>query len=391
MILAATLLTLPFAHSVHETEVVRRHDRADADYLQLALDYGQTCHVGLDGVGVLIAPRWILTAAHVARDLTFFEPTVRFLHADPDRGRRARVDRVVLHPGFLLSPREIDHDIALVRLAEPVDWIEPVPILRAGVERDLLFTLVGDGDLGTGATGAVGNDGRWRGATNRPVELRENALVFRFDAPGDAACTELEGFWGPGDSGTPAFVESAGKRYVAGIGSHGQSSPAGVVAGYGARDVSYRVSHYAPWIDAVLAEHAQTPPAIVEPLRFDADALSATSAGECLVMYFETLTLADAEMRALFAETFATARAAETPGERLWLLDELREHASRLVPLRQARTEAGFDVLARSGESDQAFVLRFRFEPEESRLDEVRMIPVLLRATEQKDEDSRTD
>lgn len=379
LLLLAPLLTLPAATApapLRPAPIIRRDDRPDRAYLDLALGYPQTCHVGLDGVGVLVAPRWILTAAHVARGVTFFEPTVRFLHEQPERGLTARIDRVVLHPDFAMSENAIEHDIALLRLAEPVEGVAPVPILRRPLEEGRLVTLVGDGDLGTGSAGALGNDGRWRAATNRPLEVREHELLFRFDAPDADDCTELEGFWGPGDSGTPAFVEVEGARRVAGIGSHGMSGTNGKPGAYGALDVSYRVSAYAAWIDATLEAHASTPASLEEPRGFDVEALSRLDGGEAALAHLDAIQADDRELRDFFAATFATEEAGRDAGVRLWLRHMFGDEPLRLTPVQFARRDGGIDVLARLEGTPDGLLLRYDFTGRQHELDRVEGIPV---------------
>ena len=47
--------------------IVIRHDRDDADYRALGEKFTAVCAVIPDGEGTLVAPRWVLTAAHVAQ------------------------------------------------------------------------------------------------------------------------------------------------------------------------------------------------------------------------------------------------------------------------------------------------------------------------------------
>ena len=44
--------------------IMTRHDRADADYVRLGTKYPAVAWVQAFAEGTLIAPRWVLTAAH---------------------------------------------------------------------------------------------------------------------------------------------------------------------------------------------------------------------------------------------------------------------------------------------------------------------------------------
>ena len=56
-----------------------RPDRDDAEYLELATRYTSSVLLEApDGEGVLIAPRWVLTAAHMAKALQEMKALPRF-------------------------------------------------------------------------------------------------------------------------------------------------------------------------------------------------------------------------------------------------------------------------------------------------------------------------
>jgi len=73
--------------------------------------------------GTLIADRWVLTAAHCILDAPQnFRVTLGNLSAlnEDNQGQIAKVSAVIPHPGY--DPISATNDIALVRLAEPVDF-----------------------------------------------------------------------------------------------------------------------------------------------------------------------------------------------------------------------------------------------------------------------------
>jgi hypothetical protein len=228
--------------------VIRRHDQPDSLFLQLGAKYPALVHINLptpqgaaDGEGTLIAPRWVLTAAHVGTE-------VRRGHQVTIQGRRVAVDSVVLHPAWVDGP----HDLALLRLADGVRLVPPAPLYRHGAEVDQTLVIVGYGDHGTGETGPQGNDHQVRGATNRVDEATDYWLKLRFDSPGDPRTTILEGVSGPGDSGGPAFLGEGHTAVLVGV-SSGQSSRAtgGLPGRYGVVEYYVRVSRYIEWIEGV--------------------------------------------------------------------------------------------------------------------------------------------
>jgi hypothetical protein len=215
--------------------IIIRHDRDDARYLELGSRYPAVCLVGRDGEGTLIAPLWVLTAAHVAADIPANSMTVTF-------DREYRIENIVIHPEWRDRGA---HDLALIRLQEPVSGIEPVSIYTSTDEVGKIVTFVGRGDTGTGLTGPRVMDRKKRGATNKIESADERWLYFTFDDP--PAATDLEGISGPGDSGGPALLEKDGKLYTLGVSSWGRPGKQGRGT-YGAGEGYTRVSKYAQWI-----------------------------------------------------------------------------------------------------------------------------------------------
>lgn len=233
---AATVLGLaaPAADAI-----VVRDDREDARYLELGKKYPAAVRILPDGAGVLVAPEWVLTAAHVARGVARRGPRVEI------GGREISVARVFVDDRW----NERAHDIALLRLAEPVEDIEPVALYTGDDEAGRTVVFVGHGDTGTGLTGPKTMDGRKRGATNVVTAVDDDWVFFRFDR-GDEA-TDLEGVSGPGDSGGPALIEKDGKLYTLGVSvfADGEGGP----GRYGIKEGYTRVSTHLPWIRAVMA------------------------------------------------------------------------------------------------------------------------------------------
>jgi len=234
IIMLGALLSLP-AHGI-----VIRHDRDDAKYLELGARFPAVGLVGRDG-GTLIAPQWVLTAAHVAQNAQQRGRKVRFGDVD------YAIDQVFIHPDWR---EQGPHDIALIKLAEPVKGVTPIAIYSGSNEAGNMATFVGQGGTGTGLTGPAREDGKKRGATNKIDSADQDWLYFTFDDPTTA--TDLEGISGPGDSGGPALIQMDGKYYVAGVSVWGRPGKDGRGT-YGAKEGYTRVSTHNKWIEAALS------------------------------------------------------------------------------------------------------------------------------------------
>jgi Trypsin len=215
--------------------VILRHDRPDADCLvDEAAWPALVTFFGGDGVGTLVGDRWLLTAAHTARNIP---PDHRVAIADRER----RIVDVALHPHGA--------DLALVRVETPVDGVRPIPLHEHPDEVGSEALLLGRGDFGNGLDGVLGADQRLRCVTNRVDAADERWLRLRFDAPPD--CTLLEGVCGEGDSGGPALLRQGDELTLAGVSSwQDHDGPLGT---YGCVEHYARVSTHIGWIRAVMA------------------------------------------------------------------------------------------------------------------------------------------
>ncbi|HHA2857868.1 TPA: trypsin-like serine protease [Stenotrophomonas maltophilia] len=261
------LATLPFAAGA----VVIRDDVDDARYQIDASVFPALADMPGEGHGVLIASRWVLTAAHAAP----MEGMGATITID---GKGYGVERVFLHPGYRRMPEAlgeeamakgsaskihaflaVSDDIALIRLASPVSDVQPVALYRGADEVTQIAALIGKGATGNGAVGLVpGGPHRTtlRRAYNALTGGNDRYLWYRFDPPPQAL--PLEGVLGNGDSGGPLVIEEHGTPRLVGLGSWISAVPEHALeAGfYGQVVYNVRVSRYLDWIESTMGRDA---------------------------------------------------------------------------------------------------------------------------------------
>lgn len=156
--------------------------------------------------GVLVSPRWVVTAAHCAGR----RKHVLIGHPEREQARRVRVTRVIPHPRYTTEP--VSYDIGLLRLARPV-YFEPARVITRNevwqyLRRDAEAEIAGWGITSRRS----GFPDRLQAArvTLGGLTLQGSYLVY--EDPRAGPCS--------GDSGGPLVLTLPdGQRVVAGIAS----------------------------------------------------------------------------------------------------------------------------------------------------------------------------
>ena len=245
--------------------IVIRDDVDDAKYLAPASGFPALVDMPGEGHGVLIAPQWVVTAAHAVT----WQSGIKQVAIN---GVPRDVERLVIHPGYRKPPQALlDQalatwdwtlfrvllssldDIALLKLAQPVTDVAPVAIYRSDDEFGRIVEIIGKGATGNGATGYEFGDSHrteLRRAYNKVTSADGRWLCYIFDKPSDAL--PLEGGSGSGDSGGPVLLRAGDDWALAGLASW--SDPQSQVRKpglYGQITCNVRLSHYAGWIESV--------------------------------------------------------------------------------------------------------------------------------------------
>ena len=245
--LAAAALALP------ASAILIRPDRDDAEYLELATHYESSLLLNApDGEGVLIAPQWILTAAHMVKALQDQKPVPRI----PIGSRQHEIAAFFVHPDW---KRGGHSDLGLLYLKEPVRGITPTRLYKNNDEGGKTVIIVGHG-----YTGKIGGrplpkeqwDKKKRASVNTIDRVSPRVLGLRIK-PADEA-SDLQGAAAPGDSGGPAYVKVDDETFVIGIGyATDDSNDDKIVGNPGDWELYVRVSAFVSWIEATMVQVAK--------------------------------------------------------------------------------------------------------------------------------------
>lgn len=230
--------------------------------------------------GVLVGSRHVLTAAHVVGRAA--PGKVSFVLNTEAGSQTYAAESIIVFPGFTGTRPGADgvwqDDLALIRLAAPVDTRVPVYGLYGGSLASEPVTLVGYGGGGDGVKGVTSGamTSVKRVGQNRVDKLLADddggsapkVFVFDFDGP-DAASNvfgppdkanltlgeTIEAHYAGGDSGSPVFVRDKGAWKIAGIATFNGSTPisSGSNVLFGAIGGGTVVASYIPWVETAMA------------------------------------------------------------------------------------------------------------------------------------------
>jgi len=258
-----TLLVLPCSVSA----IVIRHDVDDSKYRVQTTAFPALADMPGEGHGVLIAPQWVVTAAHA---ITWQSEIKQITVAGLSRS----VERVEIHPGYKAPPKQLleqalatwdwtlfrvllasSDDIALLKLTQPITDVSPMPIFKSNNEFGQIAQVIGKGATGHGIGGyefSSSHRTELRRAYNKISSADGRWLCYVFDNPVDAL--PLEGGSGSGDSGGPVLIEADKQWLVAGLTSWTDLQSTTRTPGrYGQVSCNVRLSHYQKWIQSVIS------------------------------------------------------------------------------------------------------------------------------------------
>jgi hypothetical protein len=194
--------------------------------------------IKFEGSGVVIKPRYVITAAHVVQKAE--NPYI--IIGD----KKIEIDWVLI-PRLYKEENTGPYDIALCRLKEEAIIDFYPELYEKDDELGKLCSVAGWGSHGTWNTGTIHDDNKRRAGSNYIDPIMFNGMMV-CSVQGTKTQTSLEFLIGKGDSGGGLFIN----KKLAGIHSC-------IYTGDGKLDSSYkdysahtRVSLHKPWIDLII-------------------------------------------------------------------------------------------------------------------------------------------
>lgn len=231
-------------------------DVGEYPFIAALLQKGAAPASGQFCAGTLIAPEWVLTAAHCTdgESASALEVWIGGRNRNnPTEGIRVPVQAIYMHPAYLATPRGSLHDdIALLKLSSPVTSINPAPLITSAEE---IAPGTNARIIGWGTTSEGGSGSQILLKADVPIvpfasanlyytDLDASNLAAGYDAGGIDTCQ--------GDSGGPLLIaDGLGGWKVGGIVSFGDGCARAGIPG-----IYTNVATLRTWILSTIERHS---------------------------------------------------------------------------------------------------------------------------------------